>query len=87
VIAREGWTRIAIVAGVAAVMHSLAALVRISLVACLRAGYSVFREPKRIIPTQTGIVVAPAHGRVVSIGLDPAKIRLAAPRQYKSASS
>ena len=68
-IAREGWTRIAIALGVAAVIHALAGpwwALPWWLVCALVIQF--FRDPKRIIPMQSGIVVAPAHGRVVSIG-------------------
>jgi phosphatidylserine decarboxylase len=68
-IAREGWSRIAIALGIAATIHALAGLwwaLPCWLVCALVIQF--FRDPKRIIPIQPGIVVAPAHGRVVSIG-------------------
>lgn len=68
VIAREGWSRITLILVAAIAIHywvgvAWASPVWILLVLVVQ----FFRDPRRSIPQQSGVVVSPAHGKVVSI--------------------
>jgi len=70
-IAREGWSRIALAVGIAVVIHWQAGVwwaLPIWIVALLILQF--FRDPPRQIPQGDGVVVSPAHGKVVSIQPD-----------------
>ena len=68
VIAREGWSRIALILVGAIVIHYLAGWAwALPLWLLLVLVVQFFRDPHRSIPQQAGAVVSPAHGKVVSI--------------------
>lgn len=69
VIAREGWLFVLIAFGVAVVV-TLAASWPWSIPFWLLFAFVLqfFRDPPRVIPDEPGAVLAPAHGKVVSIG-------------------
>jgi len=73
-VAREGWSRIAIAFAIALTVQVLGGLWW-ALPFWLLGGLVLqfFRDPPRDIPVLPGAVVAPAHGKVVSIepGVDP----------------
>ena len=71
IIAREGWSRILIAVVIAGLVHALGGLwvaLPFWLIAILVIQF--FRDPPRAIPESPGVVVSPAHGRVV--GIQPA---------------
>ena len=68
IIAREGWSRILIAVVIAGIVHALGGLwvdLPFLLIAILVIQF--FRYPPRAIPESPGVVVSPAHGRVVGI--------------------
>lgn len=68
VIAREGWLRIALILVAAIAIHYWAGVAWASPVWILLVlVVQFFRDPRRSIPQQSGVVVSPAHGKVVSI--------------------
>ncbi|MBR56538.1 MAG: phosphatidylserine decarboxylase family protein [Myxococcales bacterium] len=68
VIAREGWSRIALILVAAIAIHYWAGVAWASPVWILLVlVVQFFRDPRRSIPQQSGVVVSPAHGKVVSI--------------------
>ncbi len=68
VIAREGWSRIALILVAAIAIHYWAGVAWASPVWILLVlVVQFFRDPRRSIPQQLGVVVSPAHGKVVSI--------------------
>ena len=74
VIAREGWSRILIVVALAALVHALAGLwVALPFWVVALLVLQFFLDPPRAIPDLPGVIVSPAHGRVVAIqpGVDP----------------
>ena len=67
-IAREGWTRIAIFALLAFGVQFFAGTIwALPLWLLLLLVIEFFRDPDREIPQQPGAIVSPAHGRVVAI--------------------
>lgn len=68
-VAREGWLFVLIALGVAIVVTAAAGWLW-SLPFWLLSGLVLqfFRDPPREIPSEPGLVLSPAHGRVVSIG-------------------
>lgn len=67
-IAREGWTRIAIFALLAFGVQVFAGTIwALPLWLLLLLVIQFFRDPDREIPQQPGAIVSPAHGRVVAI--------------------
>ncbi len=69
IIAREGWLYVGIVLAVAIALSTLRLWFPAAL-AWLLAAFVVqfFRDPPRRIPTQPNAVLAPADGRIVSVG-------------------
>ncbi len=68
VIAREGWSRITLILVAAIAIHYWAGVAWASPVWILLVlVVQFFRDPRRSIPQQSGVVVSPAHGKVVSI--------------------
>jgi phosphatidylserine decarboxylase len=74
IIAREGWAFVALALG-AAIALSVAGLWPLAALAWLATLFVVqfFRDPPRAVPGAPGAVLAPADGRIVSVGmaLDP----------------
>ncbi|HCK76706.1 MAG TPA: phosphatidylserine decarboxylase family protein [Gammaproteobacteria bacterium] len=71
IIAREGWGRILAAFGLAGVVHLLAGFwvaLPFWMVALLVLQF--FRDPPRSVPDVPGVVVSPAHGRIVAIRPD-----------------
>ena len=68
IIAREGWTFLAL-ALVAAVVLSWAGLWLLAFVAWLAVAFiaQFFRDPPRTIPREPDAVLSPADGRIVSV--------------------
>ena len=68
VIAREGWSSITLILVAAIAIHYWAGVAWASPVWILLVlVVQFFRDPRRSIPQQSGVVVSPAHGKVVSI--------------------
>lgn len=68
-IAREGWVHVALVGATAVIVQLTAGgwwavPLWIATVFVLQ----FFRDPPRIVPTQSGAIICPADGRVVSVG-------------------
>ena len=67
-LAHEGWVHIALAASAALLVHLLAGwawALPLWLVALFVVQF--FRDPPRAIPTDAGVVVAPADGRVIAV--------------------
>lgn len=69
-LAREGWPHVLVVAGAAAAVHvSAGVLAATPLWLALVFVLQFFRDPPRAIPDAPGLVVCPADGRVISVGI------------------
>jgi phosphatidylserine decarboxylase len=68
IIAREGWPHVAIAAGVALLATWLLCWWSIAFWMLVVFVVQFFRDPPRAIPSEPGIVVSPADGRVVLVG-------------------
>ena len=70
-IAREGWSRILLVLGLAGAVHAVAGFwIALPFWILWILVLQFFRDPPRSVPDLAGGVVAPAHGRVVGIHPD-----------------
>src|SRR5512141_435099 len=69
IVAREGWAFLAL-AVVVAVGLSVAGFWLVAALAWLATLFILqfFRDPPRVVPSEPGAVLAPADGRVVSVG-------------------
>jgi phosphatidylserine decarboxylase len=68
IIAKEGWPHVLIAAGFALLATWLLCWWSIPFWLLLVFVVQFFRDPRRVIPTAPGIVVAPADGRIVMVG-------------------
>jgi phosphatidylserine decarboxylase len=69
---KDGYKFVAIAAAVTAVAFLLSNLLGLVALIATLALVFFFRDPRRVVPTQEGIIVAPADGRIISIGIaDP----------------
>jgi phosphatidylserine decarboxylase len=69
-LAREGWPHVLVVAGAAiGVQLSAGLLPAAPLWLALVFVLQFFRDPPRVIPDAPGLVVCPADGRVISVGV------------------
>jgi phosphatidylserine decarboxylase len=68
IIAKEGWPHVVIAAGLALLATWLLCWWSIPFWLLLVFVVQFFRDPRRVIPTAPGIVVAPADGRIVMVG-------------------
>jgi len=70
IIAREGWVFLALALAVAIAL-SAAGLWLLAVLAWLAVAFIVqfFRDPPRVVPREPDAVLAPADGRIVSVGI------------------